>query len=50
MTGEPALERPVKSISLLGGGGGGGGGGVQREWGLNRFYVATILALTSAAV
>ena len=35
----PALEPSVKSISL-----GGGGGG------LNRFYVATILALTSAAV
>ena len=30
-----ALERSVKSISL---------------WDLNRFYVATILALTSAAV
>ena len=42
-----ALTRSVKSISLGGGGGGGGGGG----WGgLNRFYVATILALTSAAV
>ena len=34
------LERSVKSISL----GVGGGGGV------NQFYVATILALTSAAV
>ena len=41
-----ALERSVKSISLAGGGGGGGGGGA----GLNRFYVATILVLTSAAV
>ena len=38
-----ALERSVKSISLGEGGGGGGRG-------LNRFYVATILALTSAAV
>ena len=36
-----ALERSVKSISLAGEGGGGS---------LNRFYVATILALTSAAV
>ena len=35
-----ALERSVKSISLVGGGG----------EGLNRLYVATILALTSAAV
>ena len=41
-----ALERSVKSISLgVGAWRGGGGGG-----GLNRFYVATILALTSAAV
>ena len=45
-----ALERSVKSISLGGRGcvcvcwGGGGVGG------LNRFYVFTILALTSAAV
>ena len=38
-----ALKRSVKSISL----GGGGGGG---EGGLSRFYVATILALTSAVV
>ena len=37
-----ALEQSVKSISLGKGWGGGGG--------LNRFYVATILALTSAAV
>ena len=37
-----ALERSVKSISL------GVGEGVER--GLNRFYVATILALTSAAL
>ena len=37
------LERTVKSISL-----GGRGGGVGRC--LNRFYVAKILALTSAAV
>ena len=36
-------EPPWKSIS------GGGGGGWARG-GLNRFYVATILALTSAAV
>ena len=36
-----ALERSVKSISLGGGSCGGG---------LNPFYVATILALTSAAV
>ena len=48
-----ALERSVKSISLVcvcvcvGGGGGGGRGGGRS---LNRFYVATILALTSAAV
>ena len=39
-----ALERSVKSISL---GGGGRGGEVA---GLNRFYLATVLALTSAAV
>ena len=48
-----SLERSVKSISLVGGGGGGGTGGEGGEggWGcLNRFYVATILALTSAAV
>ena len=46
-----ALERSVKSISLVvvvGGGGGVGGGGACQ--GLNRFYMATILALTSAAV
>ena len=42
-----ALERSVKIISLVVVGGGGGEGG---EGGLNRFYVATILALTSAAV
>ena len=38
-----ALERSVKSISLGEGGGGGGRG-------LNQFYVAKILDLTSAAV
>ena len=46
-----ALERSLKSISLgvcVGGGGGGEGGGAGE--GLNRFYVATILALTSDAV
>ena len=42
-----ALERSVKSISLRAGGGGGGGGS---GGGLNRFYVATIFALTSATV
>ena len=37
-----ALERSVKSISLVGGGGGGAGGGARRGGGgLNRFYVAT---------
>ena len=42
-----ALEWSVKSISLVCVWGGGGGGG---RWGLNRFYVATLLALASAAV
>ena len=39
-----ALERSVKSISL------GGGVGGDEGIGLNRFYMATILALTSVAV
>ena len=50
-----ALERSVKSVSEKyftgwGSGGGGGGGGGSGGGGLNRVYVATILALTSAAV
>ena len=44
-----ALERSVKSVSLVCVWGGGGGGGFGRG-SLNRFYVATILALTSDAV
>ena len=42
-----ALERSVKSISRRAGVGRGRRGG---KGGLNRFYVPTILALTSAAV
>ena len=48
MTEEPPWNGQVKSISLGAVWVGGGGGGVRG--GLNRFYVATILALTSAAV
>ena len=44
-----ALERSVKSISLISLAAA-GAGRWGRGRGLNRFYVATILALTSAAV
>ena len=45
-----ALERPIKTLLGVRGGGGGGGGGGAGEGGLNRFYVATTLALSSAVV
>ena len=38
------------SEKYFNGGGGGGGGARGRGGGLNRFYVATILALISAAI